>query len=160
MSSFNSDSFWQFSVEFYSLEPIKQACLTLQDNFDFNVNLILLCCWLDGLCVKLSAGQLHQLKGVVKNSDKELKQHRKLRTGSKNQADRYAALLQQELELERVQQSVLVSTLNSMEVVHVSNYKQKTNASFFENTQLCFSGVDAEAAKYLSVFKQYFYKNK
>lgn len=159
MSPFNSDSFWQFSLEFYSLEPIKQACLTLQDNFDFNVNLILLCCWLDGLCVKLSTEQLHQLKGAIKNSDAELKQHRKLRTASKNQPHRYAALLQQELELEQAQQSILVSTLNSMKVVHVSTDNQKSNASLFENTQLCFSEVGAEANKYLSVFKQYIYKN-
>ncbi|MBE1300444.1 MAG: TIGR02444 family protein [Alteromonadaceae bacterium] len=159
MSPFNSDSFWQFSLEFYSPEPIKQACLTLQDNFDFNVNLILLCCWLDSLRVKLSAEQLHQLKGVIKNSDVELKQHRKLRAANKNQQDRYAALLQQELALEQAQQSILVSTLNSMKVVHVSTDNQKPNASLFENTQLCFSGVGAEANKYLSVFKQYIYKN-
>lgn len=41
----NSD-FWDFSNDFYAHKEIESTCLTLQDKYDLNVNLILFSCWL------------------------------------------------------------------------------------------------------------------
>lgn len=36
---------WQFAVQLYSVPPVSVACLTLQDNYSADVNMILACCW-------------------------------------------------------------------------------------------------------------------
>lgn len=38
--------FWVYSVTVYDRAGVASACLTLQDRFGLDVNLILLCCWL------------------------------------------------------------------------------------------------------------------
>ena len=36
---------WDYSLKLYTHEDVKQLCLTLQDCYDINVNMILWCCW-------------------------------------------------------------------------------------------------------------------
>lgn len=38
--------FWQFSLQVYRDEQVKEACLAFQQQEGLNVNLLLLCCWL------------------------------------------------------------------------------------------------------------------
>ena len=38
--------FWNYSVAVYDRADVASVCLTLQDRFRLDVNLILLCCWL------------------------------------------------------------------------------------------------------------------
>lgn len=38
--------FWNFSVELYGRPGVAAACLTLQDRFEADVNIVLFCCWL------------------------------------------------------------------------------------------------------------------
>ena len=38
---------WQFSLQFYGVREVKEACLSLQNNYHGNVNLLLLLRWLD-----------------------------------------------------------------------------------------------------------------
>lgn len=159
MATLNEDAFWRFSIDLYSREPIKQACLAMQDQFNLNVNVTLLCCWLDSLQMKLDKPQLDELLNAIKDSDAELKQHRQLRMASKNRPDSYAQLLREELELERVQQRTLIKALNSMDVAHVSTAQQHSQSRFIGNTQLRLSVLDARDNSYLSVFKEYPYKN-
>ncbi|MCF9378299.1 TIGR02444 family protein, partial [Vibrio parahaemolyticus] len=38
---------WQFSLQYYSVREVKEACLRLQNSHHGNVNLLLLLKWLD-----------------------------------------------------------------------------------------------------------------
>lgn len=38
--------FWNFSLEFYRQARVRELCLWLQDEFGFDVNLLLFACWL------------------------------------------------------------------------------------------------------------------
>ncbi len=40
-----TDSFWDFSVSTYRRPGVADACLSLQDRFGFDVNVLLYCCW-------------------------------------------------------------------------------------------------------------------
>lgn len=40
------DAFWQWSVEVWEREPVRDAALAFQDRFEMDVNVLLLCCWL------------------------------------------------------------------------------------------------------------------
>ena len=39
------ESFWDYSIRVYALPRVSESCLTLQDEFGFDVNLILFSCW-------------------------------------------------------------------------------------------------------------------
>lgn len=41
----NTDSFWDFSVSTYRQPGVAEACLSLQDRFGCDVNVLLYCCW-------------------------------------------------------------------------------------------------------------------
>lgn len=36
---------WDYSLKLYINEDIKQLCITLQNSYDINVNIVLWCCW-------------------------------------------------------------------------------------------------------------------
>jgi len=46
MMQFPDSDFWDFSIEFYKKADVEQSCLSLQDIYSLNVNLILFCFWL------------------------------------------------------------------------------------------------------------------
>ena len=52
--SLTLERLWQFSLQYYSVREVKDACLSLQNNFHGNVNLLLLLKWLDEQQVSLS----------------------------------------------------------------------------------------------------------
>jgi uncharacterized protein (TIGR02444 family) len=117
-----TDHFWQFAVTIYSLEPVKQCCLDLQNEHDANVNLILLCIYLDRHNCQLSVEQIGQLQHSIEQSNEELKNHRGQRQALKKSKvlDQealilaYQTALSEELELEREQQYILVTCLNNI----------------------------------------------
>ena len=39
------ESFWDFSVRTYRTSGVPEACMSLQDEFDVDVNMFLYCCW-------------------------------------------------------------------------------------------------------------------
>lgn len=58
--TFVDNPFWQFSLKTYSHEQVKNHCLKLQQDFDFNVNLLLFCCWLADAQILLDREQFKQ----------------------------------------------------------------------------------------------------
>lgn len=44
-TNFPEDPFWDFSLRVYAKEPVRKACLQLQDRFRCDVNLVLFCVW-------------------------------------------------------------------------------------------------------------------
>jgi uncharacterized protein (TIGR02444 family) len=45
-----SEGFWDFSVRTYRTEGVPDACLSLQNDYGADVNMLLYCCWI-GACV-------------------------------------------------------------------------------------------------------------
>ncbi|KTD02037.1 TIGR02444 family protein [Legionella feeleii] len=50
--------FWQFSLQVYRDEQVKEACLAFQQQEGLNVNLLLLCCWLAYAVEEISQSEL------------------------------------------------------------------------------------------------------
>jgi uncharacterized protein (TIGR02444 family) len=46
MTAFPEHPFWDFSLQVYGGAGVAPACLALQDRYDLDVNLLLLCCWI------------------------------------------------------------------------------------------------------------------
>jgi len=57
--------FWEFSLAFYSRERVSAACLSLQNRRGADVNILLLCCWLATLGLKLEPAGLHAAIAAV-----------------------------------------------------------------------------------------------
>ncbi|MFC3094083.1 TIGR02444 family protein [Alteromonas sediminis] len=110
-----ADDFWQFSCQHYMKEGVAKSCLTLQDNFGCNVNLLLLCVFLEQANKGLSIEQCAYLHRAIEHDDNTLKAHREIRKAAKhgNQSN-YNSLKQQELALERAQQENLIAAFNGM----------------------------------------------
>ncbi|MCG7585946.1 TIGR02444 family protein [Photobacterium sp. OFAV2-7] len=111
---FSAEDFWQFSLSHYARAGVEQACLTLQNTYQGNVNLALLLHWLDTLHIELADQQIHALTASLVASDKQLHQYRTMRQQLKPQLDQagYQQLLTFELELEKSQQHALIEQLN------------------------------------------------
>ena len=47
MEQLNLDNeFWRFSLEVYQDEEVQRLCLSLQDDYGLDVNVVLFCLWL------------------------------------------------------------------------------------------------------------------
>ena len=45
MTTNHSNDFWRWSLDHYARDGVETQLLELQDEFDFNVNIVLWCCW-------------------------------------------------------------------------------------------------------------------
>jgi len=66
--------FWRFSLSVYQHEAVKTACLSLQDTYHVNVNLLLLCCWLAYSVEKIDKADLAKASKKVSNWQQEVSQ--------------------------------------------------------------------------------------
>lgn len=114
MPRFEAEDFWQWSGQHYANEDVKNACLALQDEFGLNVNLLLLCQYAQTQGLGISIGQIPVLIACIGHSDEALRAHRAQRKAAKTgDPSVYTQLLEQELAMERAQQSELIACLNS-----------------------------------------------
>lgn len=117
------DKFWRFSLAAYARPGVAEACLALQDDHGFDVNLILFCCWLaEDRSAELSDAELRLLLAQISPVNAEavwpLRRARKwlkaaaVGDGSEAiQARRVRRLVKTaELEAERLAQHCLVTT--------------------------------------------------
>jgi uncharacterized protein (TIGR02444 family) len=58
-------AFWEFSLAYYSRERVSAACLSLQNRRGADVNILLLCCWLATLGLKVEQAGLHAAIAAV-----------------------------------------------------------------------------------------------
>lgn len=110
---------WTYSLSKYALDEVKDTCLLLQDEYTYNVNLLLFCMLCDSLGTTLSTRQLACIREDILLSDKELLEHRAKRRKAKPLVDssspladdeRYQRLLRDELTLEAAQQELIVAS--------------------------------------------------
>lgn len=60
-------AFWEFSLAFYSRERVSAACLSLQNRRGADVNILLCCCWLATLGLKIESSGLQAAIAAVES---------------------------------------------------------------------------------------------
>lgn len=108
------EDFWLYSVNRYGKPGVADACLTLQDQFGINVNLILLYCWCIEYNYRPTRAAREALSSTVAQTNPAIEQHRQKRRLTKGSPD-YEAMKQTELEMEAEQQKALVAALCSFD---------------------------------------------
>lgn len=114
----NPEDFWQYSIATYQLPEVKELCLLCQEQFNVNVNVILLCGWLHGFGKTLDVEQLEKLLTEIEDSQIALKVLRGLRNDCKKGSEAYKAYLREELEHEALQQQQLLNALANCSSLH------------------------------------------
>ena len=114
--SLSLERLWQFSLQYYSVREVKEACLNLQNQFKGNVNLLLLLKWLDEQQICFREQDWHRVEECLGRSEALLLSYRELRRKLKLHLPDtlYRESLQFELQLEKQQQSDLVDCINSI----------------------------------------------
>lgn len=118
--SLTLERLWQFSLQYYGVREVKEACLNLQNQFKGNVNLLLLLKWLDEQQVCFQEQDWHRVEECLGRSEALLLNYRELRRKLKVQVSDtlYRESLQFELQLEKQQQSDLVDCINSIDLTY------------------------------------------
>lgn len=104
---------WDFSVSLYAAESVEHQCLLLQNQYNLNVNVLLLCCFLDKRKEQLSEADMPVLLDAISDNQIELAAFREQRLKNKGTVQ-YQSLLKEELNIEKQQQALLVDALNTL----------------------------------------------
>ncbi|MDO6711095.1 TIGR02444 family protein [Aliiglaciecola sp. 2_MG-2023] len=119
-----AEDFWQFSLLHYAKSEVKRLTLHLQNEYSMNVNLLLICAYLDTHNRQVSSSQFVELSEFIAPSVAQVETIRRLRIDAKtNKPNTYAKLLEQELEAEKQQQTLIISFCNQ----HNLDAKRKSN---------------------------------
>ena len=133
-----ADELWQYSLKHYP--KIDSLLLELQDHYQLNINLLLLCGYAQQQGCAIDELQLANLLSQCQQWQQQLlTPFRTLRRELKSQltATQYQAMLTMELALERHQQQQLVTSLPEL-----PNNNPEAQANIL--SCLIFSGVDIE----------------
>ncbi len=121
MNLLNCDDFWQFACDLYGKGDMQTRLLDYQNQQGKNVNLCLLLYYLDSLKLAVSQTQLNKLEQSICEFDqqvlKPLRATRAYLKANQTEIADYAVirkeLLSTELKLEKQQQQLLITTINS-----------------------------------------------
>jgi uncharacterized protein (TIGR02444 family) len=117
-----ADRFWAFSCAYYDRKDIKEACLALQDQYQFNVNVLLLCCYIQTQDLALDAKHIEQCLVAIASTNDQLNELRKIRRKVKvHNNDAYQCLLDAELAIEKQQQQTLIDVVNDQNLLPLRN---------------------------------------
>lgn len=107
----NTENFWNFSVKAYTQNGADKILLRLQNDFGLDINLILLLLWLEQNSYFINETVFNKLLSVSNSwQTTKLRPFRKKRQQARN-TPIYQALKDEELELEKQEQSALIKTL-------------------------------------------------
>jgi uncharacterized protein (TIGR02444 family) len=131
---------WEYSLAFYRNKSVQDCSIQLQDQFGFNVNLLLLCCYLNQRQYQLEKKDLEALQDGIKETEEKIHLQRQLRREAKGTAQ-YKQLLDIELTLEKSQQSALINTLNHQQIKpgssnNLMTYQQQHKANRSKSAQV------------------------
>ena len=62
---FPNSEFWNYSTQIWNLPDVKKICLTLQNNFDTDTNMLLYCCWVGDKNLNLNDDDLQSLLDTI-----------------------------------------------------------------------------------------------
>lgn len=115
------NQFWTYSLATYGRTGVAAECITLQDRFRLDVNILLLCCWLGSLGSPLSRSGAAQAAALAEEWTapvvaplRAIRRHLKPRMTDERVAmfrDQIAAL---ELEAEKIQQNRLFEHFSAL----------------------------------------------
>ena len=136
----SSASLWDFSVALYERETVRTICLTLQDAFAADVNLILYCLWLGATGRgQIDSDVFAHLSEAVSVWHKEVvvpirSARIRLRTPPKSVSPSAARSLRGrikeiELEAERIELDVLAESLDRSPVAHDADRRERDMTS-------------------------------
>lgn len=116
--------FWSFSLHHYKKQGVQSSALSLQDQYQGNVNLALLLLWLDSLQIQCPSLHIAHLEDSLITTDGLLASYRPLRKQIKQTANLalYQQALQFELQLEKQQQVDLLDALLRIELVQANQH--------------------------------------
>ena len=121
MTRLDPGAFWEFSLAYYSRERVSAACLSLQNRRGADVNILLFCCWLATLSLKVEQAGLHAAIAAVEAWRRDVLEP--LRGARRAVADQFPeiaksdrqsikhGLLSVELECERVAQEKIAQAV-------------------------------------------------
>lgn len=113
-----SHPFWDYSLKIYRAEPVKTACLLLQDDFKLNVNVLLFCCWRADVGLSLTSRELQSVLQKIHRWHSAIVENlRSLRRSFKRWPASdpyfYEESLAQELLGENIEQLLMVESMNA-----------------------------------------------
>ncbi len=115
--------FWEFSQDLYGRPGVAEACLSLQDRRDLDVNILLYCCWAGlrgqalsmealGACVDAVRPWQDQVVKPLRAARRWLKGQRTAPAGAAETLRQ--AIKAQELEAERLEQLILAAAAHGV----------------------------------------------
>ena len=119
------EKLWQFSLSYYGVQGVKEACLGLQNQFGGNVNTLLLLKYLDLKQLHIRSEELDQLINATNKTDTLLTHYRGLRKSLKAHLTDalFRDTLKFELLLEQQQQADLLDTLAKLQPTKASQQR-------------------------------------
>ena len=135
-----TSTFWDFSLATYSRPDVAEACLSLQDQYALDVNLLLFCCWYGSTrgclnknifetVIAFSESWATQVVHPLRNTRKWMKHPNSIQAYQHN--SKYLKLRNEikksELSAERLQQEIL-EDLASTVPMNLETQEQTTNA--------------------------------
>jgi uncharacterized protein (TIGR02444 family) len=110
----DAEDFWNYALSVY--ERARESCLALQDDFGFEVNLLLFCCWRGSRDDVLDAARLNRIinacadwRANVVEPLRSARRWLKTRADPKGSEALRSAILASELHGERLLQGLIVS---------------------------------------------------
>lgn len=114
---FDPKAFWQFATSLYAQDGVKDYCLSLQNEHAVDINLLLLCRWLDEQGYELPAEILNDLIGLSGHwQHSVLAPMRANRAVLKKGTKAHASTLEKELTMEAKEQQALIDLINLAEI--------------------------------------------
>ncbi|WP_395338700.1 TIGR02444 family protein [Ningiella sp. W23] len=134
------EALWEYSLDAYSNQAIKEACLELQDSMMINVNLVLCMMYVCSHRYMFDFDDLEKIELAIAESDKALIRHRAKRRGLKLMDKAlYEEALKDELILEKSQHQEIVNAANALFFRHMTHNSQLSD----QLSGLCLMRINA-----------------
>ena len=153
----STNQFWQFSLQVYERKDFAHSCISLQDNYGIDVNILLYCCWAasEGHSVLLKE-EIDSLCRSVKNWNHEVVQklrsiRRYLKNHDMNHLEAFSQnirckVLEIEIKAEQVEQDLLTNTVSISKNKYMSDQCRVRNALENIRTYFAILGVPKAAS--------------
>lgn len=128
MNTWSADAFWDYSIALYSEHCVADICLEAQDKWDADVNILLLCSWLQARGTSINENGWRALLTVSDETQELILQPLRKRRRTAKGSDIYEALKQEELEAEKNAQAECTKTIKD-HIVPLS--KQNNPLSYY-----------------------------
>lgn len=149
-SQLTAEQYWAFACQQYPKH--QHVLLQMQDDCACNINLLLLCWWLDSHSLQLSVNQWRLLANTVSDNEKKLLTMRAQRRQAKGvDTELYSDLLKQELTLEKDQQALIIKQLERWLPLHSGRDNMHFYAQTFTNNEVILQQLSELNKRYYEV---------